>query len=80
MQTSAPWLPSVLGPRMLVPAAWTKHREETLEVSSGPLGAGNLGSWILQLDLEKGQALSGHIHLAPQGEILQEGQSRVSKV
>lgn len=44
---------------MLVPAAWIKHREETLEVSSGPLGAGNLGSWILQLDLEKGKLSVG---------------------
>lgn len=44
---------------MLVPAAWIKHREETLEVSSGPLGAGNLGSWILQLDLQKGKLSVG---------------------
>ena len=76
---SAPWLPSALGPGLQVPAAWVKHREETLAVSSGPLGAGNLGSQILQQGLEKGRALGGHIHLYLQGEKLQEGQSGASK-
>lgn len=58
---------------------WVSHRDKTLEMGSGPLGAGNFGSQIPQQGLEKGCALVGHIHLDWQGEMLQEGQSGAPK-